>query len=829
MKKTLRQAAVLLMCAALVFAAAPAMLPVQADGVVARVSVNGGAWQSFDTLQAAIDAVPAGEGSAETNLIQLLENVTMEYSEDPEPHYSDSAEVGEGRLFTLNGLGNTIARGEGNSRPLMTVGSGCEIIITELTFDGGSADGAAAEGNGGCIYISGKAQIKLDSGAKLQNSRAARGGAVYINGVNERNGSETVFTVGSGASIRGCEAEQGGAVFVSEANLTVLGELSGNTAEQGGAVYAAHGLWQSSRMTVEGGASISGNTAEQGGAVYLAGQNALRIGGTAELSSNSAGAEGGTVYADSSAIYLAGETKLTSSSAGANGAAIFCKGDLHVRRGYLSLADAALIERAAGDAAVYMGVRSDMYMTGGSAIRGSLGDGVYLESPLHMSGSASVEGCEGVGVYCHSTVSLMGAVRVCGNGLSDIYVKNDSEAATQIIMAGDLTAGAHKIGVTVSNDNPATEGTQFGVTQNPSFSGVDTFFSRTNELTIADADRDHLYWVRDRSFSVVKYPAPSDDRTSVDPEEKRQNVTTGSMITLDPNGGELRGELCGISLSGKDPVDVEVTGDCQIPDPYRAAYDFIGWQKEPGAGGEGYVFTAQWRLSAISAADESGVAMDVLKVLRWHGMGSSAENGGTLEPKENGYDPDMLGGVIMPVAGVEPIPYTEGSAAAVRALLAVAVYERYTQDGFVPVNAQTTSEGELLIGSDGVNYLQIKEEEGADGNIRLAIKMLSTAAIRITFPGGSELLTVVPGDVNFDRNMNANDWGMIMRWTLSALRDDENAGHDDVKINGTEYDLWALMADMTGTELTGKRTDMVNAVDWVTIMQLTLQAWKSGS
>ncbi|MBQ9534280.1 MAG: hypothetical protein IJU78_00330, partial [Clostridia bacterium] len=52
-----------------------------------------------------------------------------------------------------------------------------------------------------------------------------------------------------------------------------------------------------------------------------------------------------------------------------------------------------------------------------------------------------------------------------------------------------------------------------------------------------------------------------------------------------------------------------------------------------------------------------------------------------------------------------------------------------------------------------------------------------------------------------------------------------------IKVNGTYYNLWVLLADMTDTETDNSKNSAnwgaaVNAVDWITIMQLTLQAWK---
>ncbi|MBQ9534227.1 MAG: glycoside hydrolase family 5 protein [Clostridia bacterium] len=208
---------------------------------------------------------------------------------------------------------------------------------------------------------------------------------------------------------------------------------------------------------------------------------------------------------------------------------------------------------------------------------------------------------------------------------------------------------------------------------------------------------------------------------------------------------------------------------------------------------------------------------DVVKMLRPQGWDHAATN----EPTNRGYDPTQTARTAYAMLNGAPLENTPENAAWLEDMLAGMGCELYTRRGLERLDAEAVRE-----------YLDIRTDAAGE---YLGISFTSKAhgAVKITFPDGSELLIVTPGDINLDGEMNANDWANIMRWTLQAEGRYDTRPEDGeyrIAVGGREYNLWALLADMTDTDaITSDRNEWrkkVDSNDWTAIMYLTLQAWK---
>ena len=239
----------------------------------------------------------------------------------------------------------------------------------------------------------------------------------------------------------------------------------------------------------------------------------------------------------------------------------------------------------------------------------------------------------------------------------------------------------------------------------------------------------------------------------------------------------------------------------------------------------------------LGLADETNAPFTLGKSLRWVGM--DAENTG--EPDTYGYDPSQTSITLNALDCGMPMTYSDDAAEIVMNMLAdsdYAEYARYTANGFAELIAETDSAtGDLKVGYvnnvNGIDtfvpMLYITAQEGENGGMQLKLTSHAPGCVRITLKGayGKEYAMITPGDVNLDGKMNSNDWITIMRLTLSAIGEADVIDYPEFELNGSrDYDLWALLADMTAVDISTDRDQLVNAVDWITIMRLTLQAWK---
>ena len=241
------------------------------------------------------------------------------------------------------------------------------------------------------------------------------------------------------------------------------------------------------------------------------------------------------------------------------------------------------------------------------------------------------------------------------------------------------------------------------------------------------------------------------------------------------------------------------------------------------------IFRITKREQAIELLTEDGAPFTVGKVLRPEGMSRTA--GGTGEPAGLGYDPDNIS-MTLRVSGAstpnDALTALNGATfeRAARNAGGSIVFERLT--GSISGNTMTLSH---TSGGKTVPVMRIRAY--VQGGVHIELTSLAPGAVRLTLEG-REYLLATPGDVNLDGTMNALDWITIMRWTLVASGGEYTSPDDEgftINVDDTQYNLWVLLADMTDTETDNSKNSAnwgaaVNAVDWITIMQLTLQAWK---
>lgn len=237
-------------------------------------------------------------------------------------------------------------------------------------------------------------------------------------------------------------------------------------------------------------------------------------------------------------------------------------------------------------------------------------------------------------------------------------------------------------------------------------------------------------------------------------------------------------------------------------------------------------YTLTFLSKDIIFIDEYGKTLEIAKILRWIGMGSKQELGGSGEPTGMGYDPDMVSVTVYAsrktsTGTAEAIENNTDNLNMIKDMLAKAKFETYRKNG-----------GWTDITTDTSKYINKLEATGEGSKIAITFTSNFTGIVRVTFENGSELVFITPGDINLDGEFDANDWSNLMRWVLeidssSDIKPDVDAPYTNFTVNGNSYNLWRLMADMdnTGIETLNVRNN-VDSNDWRNIMYLTLEAWK---
>ncbi|MBQ7543206.1 MAG: hypothetical protein IJT44_13040 [Clostridia bacterium] len=218
--------------------------------------------------------------------------------------------------------------------------------------DGATLQNASSSGNGAAIRNLGTLEI---SGGAIRNCSGVSGGAIHSTGTTEITGGTitgstatsggALYNTGSvsmqGGSITACSATNGGALYNTGTVAFEGGTIASNTASQnGGGIYTATGSvtmpggtitvitiddeGESTTSEVSISGELSGNSARLGGGMFVqSGTGSLSQGA---ISANSA-RNGGGLYIQNGSFTVSGGS-VASNTATANGAAAYNAGTL---------------------------------------------------------------------------------------------------------------------------------------------------------------------------------------------------------------------------------------------------------------------------------------------------------------------------------------------------------------------------------------------------------------------------------------------------------------------------------------------------------------------
>lgn len=173
---------------------------------------------------------------------------------------------------TLDGGGQITLSGGGSTR-LFNLQNGAALTLQNITLQNGFSSG-----NGGAIYVERLSTLNLSNSA-IQNSIAANGGAIALNGWGSSDAGGTLIVTDSGFS----------------GNISTAAAIPGG-GNGGGALYITGG----STATV-GGSTFSNNQSVNGGGIHILGANltVLDTVFNGNVADNSAGGGGGgAIYVD---------------------------------------------------------------------------------------------------------------------------------------------------------------------------------------------------------------------------------------------------------------------------------------------------------------------------------------------------------------------------------------------------------------------------------------------------------------------------------------------------------------------------------------------------
>lgn len=173
---------------------------------------------------------------------------------------------------TLDGSGQITLSG-GSSTRLFSVQNSATLTLQNITLQDGNSSG-----NGGAIYVERLSTLSL-SGSTINNSTAANGGAIALNGWGSSDVGGTLIVTNSSFS----------------SNRSTAAAISGG-GNGGGALYITGG----STATVSG-SSFSSNQSVNGGGIHILGANLTVIDTVFDgnVADNSAGGGGGgAIYVD---------------------------------------------------------------------------------------------------------------------------------------------------------------------------------------------------------------------------------------------------------------------------------------------------------------------------------------------------------------------------------------------------------------------------------------------------------------------------------------------------------------------------------------------------
>ena len=405
------------------------------------------------TLEEALaDALlAAGEDGAEdTEVTLILNGQTLNYNKD-----GNSIQVNNGQTLNIeDAIGGGGIHGDSTSVRLIIVKNGT------VNLKGGTISGGTGTG-GGAIYISGEgSQLNMSGGSISGNNaiKGGNGGAVFVEGKAEFNMSggtienNTVIDGGNGGGVYvgkdGTFNMTGGTISNNTTDTTRYDDKNAPMGQGGGVAVGAGGKFN---MT---GGTIDHNTAGEGGGVFV---DRGPIDGKGPYASGSFTMNGGTIDSNTAklgeggGVYIKGEGEITKGSITNNvtetykdlgGGGIYIESD-----GTLTLKNAIIIGNTAnglgGGIAACVHGKTYVYALNGAIITGNnaLGQG-------HTEGYKKQPDGTYNGSFTDGYTYWATADEIIKNSAQDIFAAGDAFEVN-----GQGTAG-----IVVSNNLPGDKG-----------------------------------------------------------------------------------------------------------------------------------------------------------------------------------------------------------------------------------------------------------------------------------------------------------------------------------------------------------------------------------
>jgi hypothetical protein len=425
------------------------------------VDTSTGVATGYDTLQAAIDAIPTN-GTATIQM--LVENY----------EFSSVNTVAAGKDVTITKAAEDATdglpyRGTTGSTPTLSrtvatvrgfaVTDGATLTLDGLTLTGtGKVNGGGSNGESALVYVNGAT-------ANLQDTT--------VTGANSKQGSAVCLKGGASMTMKGTSAitnsvgTDAGVVDIADnSTLTMCdhSSISGNVGTNtSSAIFFRSAGAAGSKLVMQDHASITNNTC------------------------TATGAESATICSHSNmgSIYMSGDSSIagntsTTASGGAGAIRLVGSKDVLSMTGNASISDNSVSDTRALAGGVHLLGGASLTMDGSSSITGN-----------------TCTGTSGAGVYLENagTVTVSGDARVTGNtngsGSRNLWVPT----TTSLVVGGDLTSNAD-VGVYCTDHMKQTN--PFAITQATTATSVSGLYHLTNDDDAA------LYGMaRDTSTNVV--------------------------------------------------------------------------------------------------------------------------------------------------------------------------------------------------------------------------------------------------------------------------------------------------------------------------------------
>lgn len=242
---------------------------------------------------------------------------------------------------------------------LEVTGTG-DLLITDVTFEGGRADG-------GALRIASSADVTVQGGAFLGNDAPTEGGAIWVSALGQFTALGTTF---AGNLARGAFSG-GGAIYTDGGTVQVDGVFRDNraigTAGSGGAIHNPNGATvlasgsffrnrakRGGALASAGGPTVvtgtfSDNEARDGGALFGSGGVSLVVADAVFFLNGGSPTDGGAIWIDAAST-LRATTSTFLRNQGDSGGAVFVDGGTFIASGNLFQDNRAYSGPSAGGA-----------------------------------------------------------------------------------------------------------------------------------------------------------------------------------------------------------------------------------------------------------------------------------------------------------------------------------------------------------------------------------------------------------------------------------------------------------------------------------------------